>query len=591
MQKISISFRIWFLYLIINIPLLAGMFFFFRWNLQDQYYSRIKESLAREALFAKEYLELRDDVKMSPASLQDALGRLARGFGNRVSVIDAEGHVLADSGVSIHAIPIQENQFSRPEIQEAMEKGKGSHRRFNSELNSEVFYYAVAVKRGGWKGFLRLANSSVENNRVIVLLNKQIVVGFVLTLLASIIIFIVVRRLWVLPIRELSGTASSIASGNLDERAAVLTNKELGGLAGALNRMSEQTKRQIEEATLGRLRLEAVFLSMFDGVMVLDVDGNILLMNRALKNFLKVEGDPVGRQPLEVIRDVDIGEIVEDVLVKKCTIRSREINIFLPEEKSFLVQAAPVVRDGKTDGAVIVLQDVTDFKKLERVRQDFVANASHELRTPVASIKGYAETLLEGALADKANARDFVAIIHDDANRLEKLINDLLDLAKIESGKMKPSLQPTRIEPIIDRAVATLARVAGEQQVSIRQEMPTGLPMVMADEAGLAQIFWNLLENAIKYNKENGSVKIAAYAQTEHVVIEVSDTGIGIQREEIPRIFERFYRVDKAHSRQLGGTGLGLSIVKRLVQSFHGDISVISEPGEGSTFRITLPKA
>jgi two-component system phosphate regulon sensor histidine kinase PhoR len=314
-------------------------------------------------------------------------------------------------------------------------------------------------------------------------------------------------------------------------------------------------------------------------------------MNQTLKDFLKIVQDPVGRRLLEVIRNIEIEEMADQVLGLQKSVEAKEITLLLPEERVLWVHAAPVIREKEIDGAVLVFHDITELRRLEKVRQDFVANVSHELRTPVSTIKGYAETLLDGALEDKANARDFVQIIHTDSEHLTKIVNDLLDLSSVESGKMKMTFTFCSLYDVIDRVINTLRSNAVEKSVLVFHKIPRNFPNVWADETCLAQIFLNLIENAIKYNNLKGSVTVSAREDHGRIVVDVTDTGIGIPEEDLPRIFERFYRVDKARSRQLGGTGLGLSIVKHMVQAIDGEVSVQSVLEEGSTFTISLPKS
>lgn len=391
-------------------------------------------------------------------------------------------------------------------------------------------------------------------------------------------------------VREIAAWAKSFANGDFSRRISLSARAEMEELADAMNDMSERVQGRMEKFIADKSRLEAVFLSMFDGVMVIDGRGTIVLMNQALKEFLQIDSVVPGKKPLEVIRNIDIQELAERVLASRSRLESREITLSLPQEKVLLAHATPVLREGVVDGAVLVFHDITELRRLEKVRQDFVANVSHELRTPVSTIRGYAETLLEGAMEDKAHAREFLRIIYDDAERLTKLINDLLDLSRIESGKMKLALEECSLEAVVDKVLAGMNKEARKNSITIKKEIPARLAKIRIDEAAIAQVLFNLVENAIKYNNAGGSVTIGARETDRGVEVSVTDTGIGIPSEDIPRIFERFYRVDKARSRDLGGTGLGLSIVKHIIHAHHGEVSVESRPGVGSTFRFTLPK-
>ena len=391
-------------------------------------------------------------------------------------------------------------------------------------------------------------------------------------------------------LREIGAWARSFADGDFSRRISLSARDEMEELADSLNSMSRQIQARMEESIADKSRLEAVFLSMFDGVMVIDQSGGIVLMNQSLKEFLQVDSTVTGKKPLEVIRNIDIQELAQRVLTSHSRLESREITLLLPEERVLLAHATPVLRAGAVDGAVLVFHDITELRRLEKVRQDFVANVSHELRTPVSTIRGYAETLLEGALEDKAHAREFLRIIYDDAGRLTKLINDLLDLSRIESGKMKLALEECSLEAVVDKVLTGMDKEARKNSVTLKKEVPPRLSKIRIDEAAIAQVLLNLVENAVKYNNAGGGVTIGARETPRSIEVSVSDTGIGIPQEDIPRIFERFYRVDKARSRDLGGTGLGLSIVKHIIQSHHGEVFVESRLDGGSTFRFTLPK-
>jgi two-component system phosphate regulon sensor histidine kinase PhoR len=393
------------------------------------------------------------------------------------------------------------------------------------------------------------------------------------------------------PIKKMSLLTQKIAKGDFSKRILNLTKDELGDLAKAFNYMSEQIKLKINEVNLNKSRFEAILLSMFEGVMVVDIKGTILLMNRALKDLLQVKDEFVDKKPLEILRNIEIQEMVDNTLKLKQGVESREISVLFPEEKILLVHAAPVVRENETEGAVLVFHDITDLRRLEKVRQDFVANVSHELRTPVASIKGYAETLLDGALEDKNNAKDFLKIIYTDIDRLARLIDDLLNLSRIESGKFKMNLQLCAISPIIKRIVSGLNKQARDKSITIKTSIPKKPGSLLIDETRIAQVLFNLIDNAIKYTRDGGDISLSVDEKNGFIQVNIADTGCGIAQEHISRLFERFYRVDKARSRELGGTGLGLAIVKYIIQAHQGEVFVQSTLGQGSVFSFTLPKA
>jgi PAS domain S-box-containing protein len=330
---------------------------------------------------------------------------------------------------------------------------------------------------------------------------------------------------------------------------------------------------------------------MLEGVLVTDQKGEILLMNPSLRKTFLIDLPPEGKRSLEVIRNAKIQEVVDRTLQNKQKLISEELSLTVPEEKFLKVNAVPIVREGEVNGAILVFHDITELRRLERIRQDFVANVSHELRTPISSIKGYAETLLDGAMNDQQNSRDFIEIINRDSDRLAKLIDDLLDLSRIESGKLKMVFVPTDILGVIKRTMFIIENLAKMKSISIEIQAAENLSNVLADETRLSQVILNLLDNAIKYTSEGGEIKISVRSNDQFVEVDIADTGIGIPEKDLSRVFERFYRVDKARSRDMGGTGLGLSIVKHIVQAHGGEVWVRSKLEHGSTFCFVIPRA
>jgi two-component system phosphate regulon sensor histidine kinase PhoR len=352
--------------------------------------------------------------------------------------------------------------------------------------------------------------------------------------------------------------------------------------------LSENLHRQLGEIQKETAHLDNILSNMAEGVITLDKEGRLLSINPSAQVLFGVDPEAsLGRPLLEVIRNVNLGDLARHAL-ETAAARYQEIPSFLPEEKIFQAHAGPLVVNGEMQGALLVLHDITELKRLERLRRDFVANVSHELRTPLASIEGFAETLLGGALTDPVHGREFVETIQNQAQNLHRLIDDLLDLSAIESGKRPP--EKRRIDPasIAREVVESLAPPARARSVRVTVEAADH-GFVEADPQQLRQVFVNLIDNAIKFNRDGGGVEVAMTREDGRFLIKVADTGTGIPEQDLPRIFERFYRVDKARSRALGGTGLGLSIVKHIVEAHGGQITVTSAEGRGSTFQISLP--
>ena len=590
-MKASIHYKITLVFGIIIAVILAGIYFYLNDSLREHTYQRIKTNLLRQASLTKSFFEEGFVGDIQCQEFDAIADKIGKDLNVRVTIISLDGTVIGDSNLDGEELLEVEKHLYRPEVQTALKSGIGESRRFSSTIKRDMLYIATRYGKGKTQGVIRLSIPLLEieliSNRLKRLLAASLFIAFVLAIIISFLVSIFISK----PARQMSLVAKAIAKGDFSKRIAVTSSDEMGDLAKAFNYMSEQIKLRVQEVTTNKSRLEAVLLSMFEGVMVVDPKGTILLMNQTLKDFLRVKEESVGKKPLEVIRNIEIQEISDVVLNLQGGVESREISVLLPEEKNLLVHATPVIRERKVEGAVLVFHDITNLRRLEKVRQDFVANVSHELRTPITSIKGYAETLLEGALEDKENAKDFLKIIYSDSDRLTKLITDLLDLSKIESGKLNLTLKPCAIKPVVQRVVSGLEMRAKAKALAINVDIPKGISNILSDERRIAQILLNLIDNAIKYTENKGLITISAKEKDEFVQIDVSDTGVGISEKDIPRLFERFYRVDKARSRELGGTGLGLSIVKHIVQAHNGEVSVQSVLGQGSTFSFTIPKA
>ncbi|HEY9685563.1 MAG TPA: ATP-binding protein [Coleofasciculaceae cyanobacterium] len=351
-----------------------------------------------------------------------------------------------------------------------------------------------------------------------------------------------------------------------------------------------------------------------DGILICDAEGIILQTNRSLRNFLQMTGDISGRRATDLIPDPQFKSMLEAFFetgsssLEEITLRPRAgqemyfevhvVPIFIPDEAvpenaADLVQsedAPETLREA--DGCVVIFHDMTDARRTEKMRRDFVANVSHELRTPLTAIEGYSETLLDGALEDQSVCRDFVNVIYRHSLRLTQLVEDLLDLSKLESPDYKPEISPVSLPNLLQQVMMLIEDKAEEKEIEVSVSIQESLPLVMAELSSLQQVLTNLLDNAIKYTSTQGRVSVSVFENDQGMIqVDVRDNGIGIEAKYLPRVFERFYRVDKARSREMGGTGLGLSIVKHIVQLHGGEIWVNSQVNEGSTFSFTLNKA
>lgn len=364
---------------------------------------------------------------------------------------------------------------------------------------------------------------------------------------------------------------------------------------GQSKRIKELSK-ETEELTLKISRLErqnaavqAILSSMVEGVVAVSKDTRILSLNPTIENIFAVDGPgSLGKFFLEAIRNNDLAEVINKVL-KSGEFLSQELNLSWPVQKTFQVNASPIFDAGNVSGCLLVIHDITQLRKLEKMRSDFVANVSHELKTPITSIKGFVETLIEGALEDKENSREFLKIINNHTERLNNLINDLLDLSQIESRAVKLNISDFNLNELIEEVLSGFKSQLKKKGISVSCEVLSGT-ILKADRERIQQVLVNLIDNAVKFNKENGFVKIYTEDQNGKTKIIVEDSGQGIPEKDLPRIFERFYRVDKARSRELGGTGLGLSIVKHIIELHGGSVGVESTEGLGSKLYFVIPK-
>jgi two-component system phosphate regulon sensor histidine kinase PhoR len=393
-----------------------------------------------------------------------------------------------------------------------------------------------------------------------------------------------VRVLVVGPLHDIAVASRKLASGDLDQRLPITGDEEIAALGTSLNTMAQNLGRQFLALSDGKQRLEHILEAMGQGVMVLDRSGRVTFNNTSVRRVLDTDRDLAGKTPLEVFRRPELDTVVHDVLRGE---PAQVIEISGGSGRVLQANVAPVPNAShEIEGVVVVFHDLTEIRRMERMRRDFVANVSHEFKTPLTSIRGYAETLMSGAKDDPQIAGDFLKTIERNAQQLEVLVSDLLTLARLE-GEVPSTKEPLSVRSLIEEQIATRKNALRERDVSVTLDCPD--IDIQADRSRLSTALSNLIDNAISYNRHGGHISISADVLANALRITVSDTGQGIPADELARIFERFYRVDKHRSRESGGTGLGLSIVKHAIESQGGSISVASKVGTGSTFTIRLP--
>ncbi len=416
---------------------------------------------------------------------------------------------------------------------------------------------------------------------------------FLIVLLAIVaILWLGMERLLIQPLNEMTGAVEKFAEGLFNWRVRLGTRRdELGRLGNELNRMAQAEGEKVDRLTKSLAETEALLGGMEEGVLILDLNGRIKKINGVMGTILgHAFPSDVGKHYLEVFRDPELNDLIQTTLADKKGYR-RTLSPLGQPGKTFQVQSS-IVQYSKNggEGVIVVFHDVTDLKRLERVRQDFVANVSHELRTPLTAIKGYVEALRDGGLQDAAQAEQFLRVIQRHSERMDKIVSDLLLLSEMESADRALQKESVELPEVIQAAVESVRPMAEGKKQNLRIRPLEGIPTLRADGQKVHQALINLLNNAISYTPEEGSITVEARPVSEGVEVSVIDNGIGILPDDLSRIFERFYRVDKGRSRDLGGTGLGLSIVKHIVEAHGGHVRVESKPGKGSRFTFFLPR-
>ena len=488
----------------------------------------------------------------------------------RFTYISNDGRVIYDTlGEN------EENHSNRIEFKEALEKGEAYSVRNSSTNNEKLVYYAMKLKNGN---VLRL---SVPFESVSYFSFYKIGYSFIIAIFVFAFTFFISMKLVrtiMQPLNELEEVTSRIAGGDLHIRAKAKTNDELGTLGETFNKMADQLQSKINEVMDKQNRLESIVKSMESGVIAVDLDNNIIIMNPYAKRIFGIKDDITGEKIYDYIQDFDINCFLnEDDEIAK------EIKILHPAERELKIKKAFILSGREKIGKVIAVQDISDIKRLENMRSQFVANVTHELKTPLTSIKGFAETLKY--VEDEKTREKFLDIIDSEAERLSRLISDILVLSKIESSTTTEDedFMPYKV---IDEVISIVKNMAESKNISLIIEKSEKDIKLHGDKDKFLQLVLNLTENGIKYSNEGSTVKIRSLIKNGDYVLQVEDNGIGIPKEDIPRIFERFYRVDK--SRKGGGTGLGLAIVKHIVKIFNGEINIESELNKGSIFTVTI---
>ena len=583
-KKLTASYLV-----VITVVFAAGMIYL-HFGLSAQLMEQAGENLARNARLARRQLISSPSPEAQGSRMDELADEIGRALGVQVTVISASGRLLADSGLAPGASEREESRADRPEVIAARKKGIGSSVRRSPMGGGDLLYLALPIDTGPVSGgVIRLAMSLREIEETIGKMRGLLLVTCALAFLLAVAVSfgagVIVRR----GFDEVYNAVEKISRGDFSYRIASRRRDELGELARTMDRLASEVEAHLDELRNERDRLEAILEGMNEGVMVTNASGDILLVNSAFRDFFPSlpefeDGTPI---PLEAVRSTEVQEAVRGMLSRSATRMEREVEV-LPART--LTLHAKRERAEKESNLVLVFHDITEVKRLAGIRREFTANVSHELRTPLTAIQWASQTLEVTAHSDPEATRRFASTINRHARRLSALVEDLLELGRIESKEEHVRPEEVSIRSAMDSVAHTLAPVVEKKGVHLDMEVPEEADHVWADPAALERILINLAENGVNYSSEGSRISVSgALREDGFIEVSVADQGDGIPPEHLPRIFERFYRVDSARSRENGGTGLGLSIVKHLVQEMGGDVWVESAPGRGSTFRFTIP--
>ncbi|PMC37068.1 PAS domain-containing sensor histidine kinase [Bacillus sp. UMB0899] len=564
---------------LVGLGLLLGQIF------NSYYLNSFKEEMMREAELTQSIVTNKD---LTDQEIKQLLDELGKNYTSHVTVISNQNQIIYEAGMLKES---HDHQHLMESIYPVMKNKKKGY--YHTDQAHGVAYYGFPVKEGANSEGVILVSTSVDsltkvNHQFWLILIASLGIAFIIILLIGVRITSQFTR----PIESATKVAMELAKGNYKARTYEDHLDETGMLSQSINILARNLQDMTRAQEMQQDRLQTLIENMGSGLILIDGRGYINLVNRAYKELFEVDSASfLYHLYHDAFEHQEIIDTVEEIFMTEVKVRKQ---LHLPikiERRHFEVYGAPIIgTNDEWKGIVLVFHDITELKKLEQMRKDFVANVSHELKTPITSIKGFSETLLDGALSDKQTAEYFLSIILKESDRLQTLIQDLLDLSKVEQQGFQLSIQPCDLREILEDITVILEGKAKEKKIKLNVTLPDNLTYIEGDIYRLKQIFINLINNALTYTPQGGVVDVIVEKHDDYAQVTVSDTGIGIKKEEIPRIFERFYRVDRARSRNSGGTGLGLAIVKHLVEAHKGQISVESEVGQGTTFTLKLYK-
>jgi two-component system phosphate regulon sensor histidine kinase PhoR len=545
---------------------------------------RIERTLVAEARLTAELLERLTSISAVP-DLDDEADRIGQLLNARVTFVAADGRVMGDSAETLEALATVDNHGQRPEIIEAATRGLGRSLRYSTTVKFEMLYVAVPVKHPA-VAFVRVALPLTDVGQQLRGVLTATMTALILALAGGAVIAWIFSRRIGRRVRSIADVARRYRTGDLTPPRLGYGDDELGMVARALDDSVQEVGRRLAEQARDHARMEAILAGMVEGVIVVDAQGRLQLVNDAARQMLKLDAPAIGRAYIETIRHPAIAELVAAVLLNR-TPAPLQLSPPRDPSRTIMARAAPATGTG-AHGVVLVLLDITDLRRADQIRRDFVANVSHELRTPLTAIRGYVEALSEGD-ANADETRRFLEIIARHTERMERLVKDLLRLARLDAGQETLDLTACDTRGLIDAVVGDLTSLADQRQQKVDIDIDASAETVRVDPAKMHDALRNLVANAINYAPEQTVIRIEAVRRDGRIAISVSDTGPGIPDQDLPRVFERFYRVDKSRARDPGGTGLGLAIVKHLVELHGGTVRAENRREGGARFVLTVP--
>jgi two-component system phosphate regulon sensor histidine kinase PhoR len=595
--------RIVLAYLVIGSLFLVTLEIYLAGTVKENYISNLRESLIIQARLIADH-----GMNADTRNLDQYCRDYKEKTGARVTIVDSSGRVLGDSDEPSGTM---ENHLDRPEIKEADLSDIGTSVRYSRTLQKNLFYLAVAFENDAERRFLRLSLPLEEIEKTVNSIRVRIVAVTLAASFLAIILGLIQARRITRTVEEITAFSKEAAAGHFKKRLFLKDKGELGELGKNISGMAHELHEKLKQSEEGKQKIEAILRNMSDGLILSNTKGTILLSNEAVSRLFNIASGIEGKTIIETLRKAELMDMIDHVAMSKEKI-SREIEVTNPKDLHLMVTATPFYAHRKENdltGIVMTFHDITRLKILEEMRKDFVANVSHEIKTPITAIKGFTETLLDGAIDDRENAYKFLDTIKNNSERLNALVTDLLTLSGIELGDITIQQDVIIPEEVIDTVFTILAEKAQSKRLYLKKEIDPGITKLQADRDRLIQILLNLVDNGIKFTEQGGiTIKVTAEKLEVHsageggvlssapdlqtrafVVISIEDTGIGIPKKHLQRLGERFYRVDRARSRELGGTGLGLAIVKHLIKAHGWEMEIESTEGQGTTVRILCP--